>query len=379
MSHHELVCPHLPPCPGCPRFGEGGISPDKRRRLDGLAKGVGLRGLRLFEGPATGYRHRARLAVRGRSNTPKIGIFQEGSHRIVDTPHCLVHHPLINQVAAALKDGIKTLGVDPYFDGPHKGLVRYLQVVVERRSETAQVVLVTNSETADPARPLLARLVETLGRSLHSLFWNGHSSRDNAILGPRWERIVGPEAVSESINGAEVFYPPGAFGQSNLPLADRLVEAVSAAVPDGSRVVEFHAGVGALGLGIATRQSSHVFNEIGAESLRGLELGIAAMPEVVRARLKVFPGVAADHLRLVHDADVVITDPPRKGVEGPLLARLCERPPKRWIGVWCGYESFEREAEAALASGRFRLVDLAGFALFPFTDHVEVMAAFERR
>jgi tRNA/tmRNA/rRNA uracil-C5-methylase (TrmA/RlmC/RlmD family) len=51
----------------------------------------------VVEGPPFGYRHRARLAVRGRSASPKVGIFQEGTHRIVDIPRCLVHHPLVNE------------------------------------------------------------------------------------------------------------------------------------------------------------------------------------------------------------------------------------------------------------------------------------------
>jgi len=38
--------------------------------------------------------------VRGRATSPKIGIFQEESHRIVDVPRCVVHHPLVNEVAA---------------------------------------------------------------------------------------------------------------------------------------------------------------------------------------------------------------------------------------------------------------------------------------
>jgi len=44
------------------------------------------------------------------------------------------------------------------------------------------------------------------------------------ILGPHWHRFSGPEAVCERIAGADVFFPPGAFGQSHLELADELVE-----------------------------------------------------------------------------------------------------------------------------------------------------------
>jgi tRNA/tmRNA/rRNA uracil-C5-methylase (TrmA/RlmC/RlmD family) len=157
-----------------------------------------------------GYRHRARLAVRGRPRSPKIGIFQEGSHRIVDIPRCIVHHPLVNEVAAAVKAAVRRTGVSIYGDGSHRGCLRYLQIVVERPTGRAQVVLVANDETPDALAPTAEALVADLGPKLHSLWWNGNPARANVILGSHWHRWSGPEAVCETIGGARVFYPPGA-------------------------------------------------------------------------------------------------------------------------------------------------------------------------
>jgi len=119
-----------------------------------LVEDTGLPPPAVVEGAPFGYRHRARLAVRGRAASPKIGIFQEGSHRVVDIPHCLVHHPLVNEVAAITKAALRRTGVSPYADRAHRGMLRYLQVVVERRSGTAQVVLVANDESPDALEPV---------------------------------------------------------------------------------------------------------------------------------------------------------------------------------------------------------------------------------
>src|SRR5262249_35433127 len=108
----------------------------------------------IVEGAPFGDRHRARLAVRGRAASPKIGIFHEGSHRAVAIPHCLVHHPLVNEVATATKAALRRTGVSPYADRPHRGMLRYLQVVVERRSASPQVVLVANDESPDALEPV---------------------------------------------------------------------------------------------------------------------------------------------------------------------------------------------------------------------------------
>jgi tRNA/tmRNA/rRNA uracil-C5-methylase (TrmA/RlmC/RlmD family) len=372
------LCPHRPPCPGCPRFGERGLASEAGRALARLVTEARLPAPVVVEGPAFGWRHRARLAVRGRSASPKVGIFQEGTHRIVDIPQCLVHHPLVNRVAAAVKDAVRATGTMPYADRPHAGVLRYVQVVVERPSERAQVVLVANGEEPAACEALAEAVTDRLGESLHSLWWNGNPERTNVILGPHWHRWRGPEAVREEIGGAEVFFPPGAFGQANLDLADRMVAQVAEWVPDGARLVEYYAGCGAIGLGLLARAERVAFNEAVPDALAGLVLGIAARPWEERGRAEVLAGPADEHVARIDDADVVIVDPPRKGLDAALLARLVESPPARLIAVSCNLDAFLGEARTLRAAGKLRLAAVVPFALFPHTAHVETVALFRR-
>jgi len=373
-----LWCPHRPPCPGCPRFGERGIPREAHVALTALCAEAGLPPPVVGEGPRFAYRHRARLAVRGRAASPKMGVFQEGTHRIVDVPRCLVHHPLINEVAAAVKDTARRQRIAPYVERIHGGLLRYVQVVVERSSGGAQVVLVANSDDPGPLDPAAGALRGALGPRLHSLWWNGNTARANTILGPRWHRWHGPDTVCEELGGARIFFPPGAFGQANLPLFERIVAQVSSWVPDGARVVEFHAGCGAIGLGLAPRIAHIVFNEAVPDALDGLALGLTALPTSVRARTTVLAGPAADFADAARDADVVIVDPPRRGLDEVLLDALVRHPPARLIAVSCSLEAFLREARALLGGGRLRLEAVMPYALFPHTAHVETVASFAR-
>jgi len=371
-------CPHRPPCPGCPRYGEPGIAPAARAALDAIARDARIAAPRVAVGAAFGFRHRARLMVRGRSGSPKLGIFREGTHEIVDIPRCRVHHPLVNEVAAAAREAVRATGVRPYDDRTHAGTLRAIQVVVERASRSAQVVLVANAATPDSVRAAADALVAGLGASLHSLWCNGQPARSNAILGPHWERLAGPEAVRETIGGADVFFPPGAFGQSHLDLADRLVAGVHEIVSDGARVAEYYCGVGPIGLGLLRRAARVAFVESAPGALRGLELGLAARPAAERGRAAVFAGEAGDALAALDGADVAIVDPPRKGLDAPLAAALAEAPPARVVYVSCDVESLRRDLALLRAPGRLRLASLEAWALFPNTEHVETLAVLER-
>src|SRR5688572_32738055 len=243
-------CPHRPPCPGCPRYGEPGIAPRALAALAAFAGAAGLPPPRVIDAPGFASRHRARLMVRGRTRTPKIGLFQAGSHLIADTPQCRIHHPLINRVAAAVRAAARDAGVDPYADRPHRGALRAIQVVVERRTQSAQVVLVENAAQPGPVAELAPALQRELGAALHSLWWNGNPERGNAILGPAWRALAGPDVVWEEVAGCEIGFPPGAFGQSHLELAERIARDVHVLIADARRVGGYDAGCGATGVGL---------------------------------------------------------------------------------------------------------------------------------
>lgn len=377
VRHPVLECPHRPPCPGCPRLGAPGIPRRAQEALDAVADRAGIPRPPVVTGPPTGWRHRVRLAVRGRAGSPKIGIFQAGSHRIVDIPRCLVHHPLVNHVAAAVEDAVRRTGIAPYAEPAHRGLLRAVQVVVERRSRSAQVVLVGNGTEPDALAPLAEVLRETLGSSLHSLWWNGNPAVTNVVLGPLWHRWCGPEAVCETIGGAAVFFPPGAFGQANLPLADRLVEQVHAWVPPSTEVVELYAGCGAIGLGLLERATRVTFNEVTAAGLRGLALGLDAAGPPLAARAQVMPGEAAALAAVASRSDVAIVDPPRKGLDPRLLDAFVTAPPRRLVLVSCNLDAFLRETATLCGGGRLRLTALVAYALFPHTAHVETLGRFD--
>jgi tRNA/tmRNA/rRNA uracil-C5-methylase (TrmA/RlmC/RlmD family) len=332
----------------------------------------------VIEGPRFGFRYRARLAIRGRVENPKIGIFESGTHRVVHIPQCRVHHPLVNQVARVVREAAIESRVPPYSDAAHAGRLRYLQVVVERGSGAAQLVIVTADTEPAGLSHFFSRIIAQLGSRLHSLWWNGQPHRSNAVLGTLWQRVTGAETVVEKLSDTEVHYPPGAFGQSNLELAETLGACVAGWVPDSARVLELYAGVGALGLPLVARVQRLDLNELGEQSLVGLRLGIDALPQELRARVGLHPGNAGDVAHLVASADTVIVDPPRKGLEPQLIGALLAEPPERLIYVSCDVSSLQRDAASLLQGGRLRLSELQLVAMFPFTEHVETLARFEK-
>lgn len=373
-----VPCTHRPPCSACPRYGEPGIAPEAKEALEQLARTHGLPDVEILSGRNSGFRLRARLAIRGRLGSPKLGLFELGTHRVVHIPNCRVQHPLINHVANVVRRALVEARVTSYSDKARSGIARYLQVVVERASQSAQVVMVGHSATAEPLSECFALIRERLGGELHSLWFNSNMEHTNTIMGPVFANICGPAAVIERFGGAPIHYPPGAFGQSNLEIGQQIIEHVRERVPEDSQVAEFYAGVGAIGLSVLARVREIRFNEWSAQSLQGLALGIEGLEPTERRKVSVFPGPAASALQTASGSQVVIADPPRKGLDGELKGYLSEQPPARLLYVSCGLASLLADIGQLTAAGTMRLAELTAFNLMPFTDHVETVARLER-
>jgi 23S rRNA (uracil1939-C5)-methyltransferase len=372
------TCPHRPPCDGCPRFGARGIARAARETLQELARAHGLPAVAEHSGTLFGFRHRARLAIRGRLGQPKIGLFEADSHRVVHIPNCRVQHPLINEVAGVVRGALAEAEVTCYSDRAHLGLARYLQVVIERGTGTAQVVLVVNATTAEPLARCLEVIRSRLGSRLHSLWLNFNTEAGNAILGSQFHHHCGPAAVVEQFGGAAVHYPPGAFGQSNPEIAGLIVKHIHERIAPGARVAEFYAGVGAIGLSVLDRAGAMTLNELSPASLEGLQMGLAQLAQERRDTIQVVPGAAGAATDAARAAQVVIVDPPRKGLDPPLAQFLAAQPPEQLIYVSCGLASFVNDLKLLQGTGGLVLAELTAFNLMPFTEHVETVAVLRR-
>ena len=103
-------------------------------------------------------------------------------------------------------------------------------------------------------------------------------------------------------------------------------------------------------------------------------------------------------------ADVLIVDPPRKGLEDEVLVQLCKpqnpnqdytedptyltapRHTINWandvrklIYVSCGFDALARDSDRLMSGGGgWKLESATGYVLFPGSNHVETVAVFKR-
>ena len=171
---------------------------------------------------------------------------------------------------------------------------------------------------------------------------------------------------------------PGVFFQANAQLRRPLAEAVHALAGTGARALELFAGSGFFTPGLAERFGRVLVVESQGRATRDLAANLAAAGHT---NVEVVTGLAERKLEAPALAgfapDVVVLDPPRKGIDRVAADRIAMLGAPRIVYVACDPATQARDA-ARMASHGYRLAQLRAFDLFPQTPHVESIALLEK-
>jgi 23S rRNA (uracil1939-C5)-methyltransferase len=380
--------------PGCPHFGMhagscGGCKMQhlhpaaqvavKQRVLEDnlwhLAKVKAERILRPIEGPAWGYRDRARLSVRfvAKKNAVLIGFHERKSRYVADMSVCPVLPAHVSGMLLPLRELIGSM---------------------DQRDRLPQIELAAgDSVTALVLRHLEPLTAGDLARlrdfaAAHGVQW--------------WLQAKGPETVQLLDEGGPVLayrlpefgihmpFKPTDFTQVNPHINRVLVERAVRllGVQPDERVIDWFCGLGNFTLPLATR-AREVLGIEGSETLvaRARDNARAnGLAERTRFEARNLFEMDAAVLRAAGPAARWLVDPPREGAfalaqalaDAVLEPAAGWAPPERIVYVSCNPATLARDAGLLVHQAGYRCT-LAGVVnMFPHTAHVESMAVFDR-
>ncbi len=338
---------------------------------------------RLHQGSPLHWRYRAKVAVRGTFFHPLIGLFKRDSHEVMPIPFCLVHHPHLNQAFEMIRNWIQQHKIAPYDEKTGRGELRYLQGVVQRETGRIQLTFVLNLSLDSPQAHRWQDLVKQLGENnstlWHSLWLNYNHRQTNTIFGPHWSHVWGEEQLWEQFGGVSVCYGPASFGQANLPLFERMLFRIRDLVPQEARVAEFYAGVGVIGLFIASHCQQVQCSEINPYAEVYFQQARLRLPSSIAPRLEFITGPTQQTLSLLNNATTAIVDPPRKGLDRDFFSALkAASSVQQLLYISCGWDAFQRDCQRLCEDG-WNIQSVDGHLFFPGSNHVELLVCFERK
>lgn len=376
-------CPHFGTCGGCKmqHFHVGAQVATKQRALEDalwhLGKVKAERMLRPIEGPAWGYRYRARLSVRyvARKGKVLVGFHERKSSFVADMDSCEVVPPHVSALLVPLRE---------------------LVAAMDQRDRLPQIELAVG----DAVTALVLRHLEPLtSADLDRLRAFGASRGVQWWLQPKGPDTVhrldegGPElAYALPEFGIEMPFRPTDFTQVN-PHINRVLVTRALRLLDAradERVIDWFCGLGNFTLPIAT-QAREVLGIEGSEALvqrsreNALVNRLGAKTRFVAQNLfELTPATLASF----GSAEKWLVDPPREGAfalakaladlhaDGAIAPGYTE--PKRIVYVSCNPATLARDAGLLVHQAGYRCTAAGAINMFPHTAHVESMAVFER-
>ncbi len=378
-SPHRVnrACPVAKLCGGCDFWHmdyEEEARLKARRVTDCLNRlgGESLDTVPILAAPACqGYRNKAQYPVAQKKGRAYAGFFRAGTHEVVENKRCRILPEQTDAVKDAVMDYVNQFRISVYDEVAHKGLLRHIYVRRGVVSGQILVCLVCNGDKLPRVPELLKRLEKIPGFT--TLVLSVNTKKGNAVLGDRFLTLYGPGYIEDTLCGLNFRLSPRSFYQVNHHQAQRLYQAAidQAGITKEDLVLDLYCGVGTITLAMA--------------SAAGKVIGVEVIPQAVEdardnarrngmENAEFFCGDAGQAaLELEKQGirpDVVVVDPPRKGLNADTIEALHRFAPRRIVYVSCDPATLARDV-AALKERGYRLQNAMAADLFPRCAHVE--------
>ena len=230
--------------------------------------------------------------------------------------------------------------------------------------------------------PKLDVLVERLraaAPSLTGILLNHNQRDDNVILGDRTDVLWGEPMLEDRLCGHTFLLSPEAFYQVNHAQAERLYAcAVDYAGLTGEEtVLDLYCGAGTITLALAEHAKTAIGVEIVPEAIENAKRNALRNGMENTEFFCADAGQAAQRLAK-RGIDVLVVDPPRKGLDATARDAILKMQPPKVVYVSCDPATLARDV-AELCGAGYTLEKAQAFDLFPRTFHVETVVQLVRK
>ncbi|MCR4856070.1 MAG: 23S rRNA (uracil(1939)-C(5))-methyltransferase RlmD [Erysipelotrichaceae bacterium] len=311
----------------------------------------------------TYYRNKVQIPVRDH----KMGFYRKYSNDIVEFDDCLIESKIANQIIADMK---KLL-----IGKPCEEKIRHIIVKHGKGSGEVMVAFIVKDMHIDLSEAL-AYLKDHYPQ-ITSIIMNLNDTDSNVILGSDEKVLYGRDHIYDNYDGIKVKLSLKSFYQVNHEMMLRLYKRVSelADLRKDSKVLDLYCGIGTISLYLS-RHCGHVTGvEIVEAAVRNARDN-AEMNGFVNTDF-ILADASKNMDEYLLDKDVVIVDPPRKGISKELISSFIGKRVKKIIYVSCNPATLARDLE--LLKDHYHISAIEPFDMFPYTIHSECLCVLDQK
>lgn len=374
-------CPYYGTCGGC-QLRHMTYTEElelKRRRVEDALRRIGGADLpvSVIHGAEDTLRYRNK--VQFPAGPGVLGYYQAGTHQVVDIADCLLQPEEDAVCRAAVKGWMERYAVPAYDERTGKGLVRHLFLRTNDSQELLCCIVANGKKL--PREDKLAEALREAVPGLAGVALSVNTRKTNVILGQELRTLWGRDWLEETLCGHTFRLSVPSFFQVNRAQTEVLYGRALdfAALTGAETVVELYCGIGAISLTMAERAKQVIGVEVVPQAVADAKENARRNGLADKTRFEC--GDASDLSAALSAQgvrpDVVVVDPPRKGLAAEVVNTIADMAPERVVYVSCDPATLARDVARFKPLG-YAPVRAESVDLFPRTAHVETVVLLNR-
>ena len=323
------------------------------------------------------YRNKAQYPIGiNKQGEPVIGVFANRTHEVIPIDNCLIQNKKSEEIAKFIIEFIKEKNISIYDEKTGKGLVRHIATKVGIKTGEIMCVIVINGHKIPNENELVENL-KTKYPEIKAIVKNINMKNTNVILGQENINLYGNGYIEDILGEYKFKISPLSFYQVNPVQAEKLYDlGVSMAeITKNDIVFDLYCGIGTISL----------FMSKFAKKVYGIEIveeAVKMAKENAQNNNVSNTEFFAGDVEIVLDdlinnkglkADVVMFDPPRKGLDKKSIDNILNIRPKKIVYISCNPATLIRDL--ADFENEYDIKTIIPVDMFPFTSHVECVVA----
>ena len=355
----------------------------RKQVVDNLYKTAGISDVEVAEtlGMETpyAYRNKAQVPVRRVKGQLETGFYRKNSHDLIPIEDFLIQDKEIDKLIVFVRDLLRRYDLKPYDEKEQTGLIRHLVVRRGHYSGQMMLVFVTTRPKVFRIDQIIAKITETFPNVV-SIIQNINDKNTNAIFGKEFRTLFGQDTITDSMLGNDYEISAQSFYQVNTEMAEKLYQTAIdfSDLNSDSIVIDAYSGIGTIGLSFA-KQVKEVYGveviETAVEDAKknAERNGITNAHYVADSAENAMAKWSKDGIK----PDVIIVDPPRKGLTESFIKASVAMKPEKITYVSCNPATMARDIKLYQELG-YELKKVQPVDLFPQTHHVETVALLSK-
>ena len=322
------------------------------------------------------YRNKAQYPVGiDKNGNSQIGVFANRTHEIIPTQKCLIQNEKSEKLAKFVFEWIVKNNISIYDEKTGKGLIRHIVTKIGIKTNEIMCVLVINGNSIPKEQELVKEILENFPE-VKTIVKNINTKNTNVIMGKENVNLYGNGYIEDILGEYKFKISPLSFYQVNPVQAEKLYNlGVEAAKIDKNDIVfDLYCGIGTISLFMAKYAKKVYGIEIVEDAVKDAkENALNNGVDNVEFLAGDVEGVLDD---LINEKgivpDVVMVDPPRKGLDNKSIDNILKIHPKKVVYISCNPATLVRDL--AKFEELYELKSIKPVDMFPFTSHVECVA-----